>query len=359
MGLAALLSGEDPTSAYNGLSSKIPNRQQEAYNPANVSAQGYNAAQIGQNALAGANGSQAGQQAQEAAIGQLQQQASGQLNAADKASLYQALGRQGEQNRGQQAAIQQQAAERGNTNSGTAMASALAAQQATQEAGANAGVDVAGQAANRALQAAGQEGQLGAGLNEQTLQQQQMVGGAQNAINAQNAAATNRANEFGANAANNMNQFNESNQIGADQFNAGLQQQQFQNNLNLANGKAGAAQAQETADNQMLGNVVGGLGSFGAAAMGSDGISGKGLARGGEVGSTLKTGGKVPGKAQVPGDSYTNDTVAAKLSPGELVISRETKASPERLEAFLRREAGEVFEQMLARNRKPAKNKGK
>lgn len=33
-------------------------------------------------------------------------------------------------------------------------------------------------------------------------------------------------------------------------------------------------------------------------------------------------GGKVPGKAQVAGDSYANDTVSAKLSPGEIVIPR-------------------------------------
>lgn len=34
------------------------------------------------------------------------------------------------------------------------------------------------------------------------------------------------------------------------------------------------------------------------------------------------TGGKVPGRAQVRGDSYSNDTVNAKLSPGEIVIPR-------------------------------------
>lgn len=33
-------------------------------------------------------------------------------------------------------------------------------------------------------------------------------------------------------------------------------------------------------------------------------------------------GGKIPGKANVSGDSYSNDTVNAKLSPGEIVIPR-------------------------------------
>jgi hypothetical protein len=43
---------------------------------------------------------------------------------------------------------------------------------------------------------------------------------------------------------------------------------------------------------------------------------------GGSVGSALKAGGAVPGRAQVAGDSSRNDTVAAKLSPGEIVLPR-------------------------------------
>lgn len=48
------------------------------------------------------------------------------------------------------------------------------------------------------------------------------------------------------------------------------------------------------------------------------------LAQGGNVGGKLKTGGKVPGKPKVGGavNSYANDTVDAKLSPGEVVIPR-------------------------------------
>ena len=44
------------------------------------------------------------------------------------------------------------------------------------------------------------------------------------------------------------------------------------------------------------------------------------LAEGGNVGSKLKDGGKVPGKPKVGHDDYRNDTVDAKLSPGEVVI---------------------------------------
>jgi hypothetical protein len=47
-------------------------------------------------------------------------------------------------------------------------------------------------------------------------------------------------------------------------------------------------------------------------------------ARGGSVGSKLKAGGHVPGKPAIPGpvNDYANDTVSAKLSPGEIVIPR-------------------------------------
>lgn len=40
------------------------------------------------------------------------------------------------------------------------------------------------------------------------------------------------------------------------------------------------------------------------------------------TGDKLKAGGKVPGKAKVQGDSFSNDTVNARLSPGEIVIPR-------------------------------------
>lgn len=46
--------------------------------------------------------------------------------------------------------------------------------------------------------------------------------------------------------------------------------------------------------------------------------------KGGKVGDRLKSGGKVPGKPKVSHDAYKNDTVSAKLSPGEVVIDLNT-----------------------------------
>jgi hypothetical protein len=51
------------------------------------------------------------------------------------------------------------------------------------------------------------------------------------------------------------------------------------------------------------------------------------MAKGGDVGESLKSGGNVPGDASVQGDSLKNDTVHAMLSPGEIVIPRSVAQS--------------------------------
>lgn len=45
------------------------------------------------------------------------------------------------------------------------------------------------------------------------------------------------------------------------------------------------------------------------------------------IGSQMQSGGKVPGKASVKGNSYSNDTVDARLSPGEVVIPKSIMES--------------------------------
>jgi len=49
-------------------------------------------------------------------------------------------------------------------------------------------------------------------------------------------------------------------------------------------------------------------------------------------------GGKVPGKAKVPGDSPKNDTVNAKLSPGEIVVPRSIAHDPKAAAKFVEEE---------------------
>ena len=46
-------------------------------------------------------------------------------------------------------------------------------------------------------------------------------------------------------------------------------------------------------------------------------------------------GGVVPGEAEVPGDSYSNDKVPAMLSPGEIVIPRSKANDPDKAKEFV------------------------
>lgn len=70
------------------------------------------------------------------------------------------------------------------------------------------------------------------------------------------------------------------------------------------------------------------------------------LAKGGSVGSKLKSGGGVPGKPKVPGNSYVNDTVSAKLSPGEVVIPNSVMQSKDPV-----RGAAMFVQQVMAKKR--------
>lgn len=59
----------------------------------------------------------------------------------------------------------------------------------------------------------------------------------------------------------------------------------------------------------------------------------------------MRNGGKVPGQAEVPGDSPKNDTVPAMLSPGELVVPRSATSDEEEFEKFV----DEHFKNKMAR----------
>lgn len=100
-----------------------------------------------------------------------------------------------------------------------------------------------------------------------------------------------------------------------------------------------------------IGGFIGqGLGAAGTALTGVPGkadggmITGGPKSRAGQHFAAFKAGGPVPGKAQVAGDSSKNDTVLAKLSPGEIVIPRSAASDPDKAAAFAR--------QVAMRNRK-------
>jgi hypothetical protein len=237
-----------------------------------------------------------------------------------------------------------------------------------------------GQAANQGITAMQNAGALGSEMYGQEAQQANTVAAAQNALNQFNSANTQQANlanqatQQAANTYNTQNAQNisnqnvqgqqtvqEQNQVAAPQEAAGLALQKGQEESQI-----GQAQAnQQTAAGQQSAGLFGGL-LGDAATLGSGYFTGNALsnlagsggndpgafsagvgpggvpipssivpaARGGEIpepkipATAFLRGGQVPGQAQVAGDNPVNDTVPARLSPGEYVIPRTVMANP-------------------------------
>ena len=209
--------------------------------------------------------------------------------------------------------------------------------------------------ANVANQAALMAGQRGAGANVGLMARQAAQQGAQTQQQAAGQAAALQAQQqLGAiQGAGNL----ATTQVGQQQAaqNAALQAQlQQQQTLQGAN-TAYSGQQADLAKGVMgtAGSAIGGLAQgIGAAVMAAHGgeiepnFSDGGMvqprpsiiqsyiqkmnpmmAKGGDVGESLKSGGHVPGHASVEGDSLKNDTVHAMLSPGEIVIPRSVAQS--------------------------------
>lgn len=257
---------------------------------------GLNQQQALVNALAGQNG--IGNQS--SVFNQLQGVANGTGPNPAQAALNNATG----QNVANQAALM--AGQRG----GSANAGLLARQAAQQ--GAATQQNAVGQgAAMQANQSLNALNQLGGIAGQQVAQQQ-------GALNSYNSDAQN-------------NQGQVLNSIASQNSNA----TQAQGNVN--NVQSQIAQNNANAAGKAAGGLFGGLGSA---------LTGGLFAQGGVVpaapngprskvgmfcsgGMSMKSGGHVPGKAMVKGNSFKNDTVKAMLSPGEIVIPRSVLQSPD------------------------------
>lgn len=303
------------------------------------------------------------------------------INQAENAATTQAQGEQG--------AIQQQAQAMGQGGGDFALTQrAIAAQGASNNA-ATQGLQQAAEAEANREAALTQMSNIGGSINASDYNQAATKAGAQNTINAtnqgyQNAANTgnvannmaaqgsNVANAQGVNAANTA-----ANQNNA-YYNASLPQQQFNNELQKASGtsgvitgQAGAAQAATAGQQAGLGSLLGAAGTVVGGIYGGPVGAAAGAKLGQAVGDTAKTnnasagvsaahggvicyakggvsmphdhtvcmkmGGYVGGEARVPGDSKTNDTVPAMLSPDELVIPRSVPKTGPAMEEFARR----------------------
>lgn len=247
------------------------------------------------------------------------------------------------------------------------------AQQAHMDA-----VNAQAAAYQTALNAMAQGGALGGQLQGQQNAQANQVAAAQNAMqqfnaaNQQNVAEANANRTQEANANNWQNRQNISNNnVGLSnartQYNAGLPQQVFNNQLNKAAGQAGAAtnigEMQQKQGQQNAG-IWAGLINTGTSFIPRPGGASStfmprnpteanfnsqyqtgGYAHGGVVnpvpahydcghpqcmargGICMEKGGMIPGQAPLPGDSVANDLIDIHASPGEAVIPRTAVAS--------------------------------
>ena len=189
----------------------------------------------------------------------------------------------------------------------------------------------------------------GAGPNPAQLQYaqnvQNNVANAQGLISSQRGLNPALAARLGASAASDANQraalnsalLQQQQQLGAQSQLGGLYGQMQQRNLGqqqLYNqsvlGVQGLNQQTMAQNAAINAGVLGGIMS---------GVSG-GMAKTAGGGSPtaappLAQGGKVPGKANVSGDSQENDVVPAMLSPGEIVIPRSKADDPEKAKEFI------------------------
>jgi len=316
----------------------------------------------------------------------------GGLDANAKLALQQAVDAANVQSRGAQGAIQREAQAMGQGGGDFALTQrALAAQEASNTA-ATQGMQAAAMAEANRQAALSQMANIGGTMNAADYSQAAQKAGAQNQINAMNQAYQNAANT--GNVANQIGtqQFNVGNAQGVNTrntaagqgqvyYNAGLPQQQFNNELAKAGGIAGvsmnqanAAQNAQNANLGFTGSLLGTAGTIGGAYLGgpAGAVAGSQIAKGfgGSSGPPagantgqyaprgiyhyskggyacyadggvahdhaicMKLGGHVGGKANVDEDSEENDTVPAMLSPGELVIPRSVPKDGPHMEEF-------------------------
>jgi hypothetical protein len=309
---------------------------------------------------------------------------SGGLDAESKLAIQQAIDAANAQSRGAQGAIMNQAQAMGQGGGDFALTQRAIAAQGASNTAATQGMQAAAEAEANREAALNSMANIGGSINASDYGQAANKAASQNTINATNTGARNAANtgnvsnqiqtgEFNTNTAQGVNAANTTAGQNKVYYNASLPQQQFNNELAKASGVAGvdatranAAQAATNANNAFTGSLLGTAGTVAGAALGgpagavignqvaktaapksNNASAGINAAHGGYMcyadggvahdhGICMKLGGHVGGEASVPGDSETNDTIPAMLSPGELVIPRSVPKDGKHMEEFAR-----------------------
>lgn len=298
------------------------------------------------NAYDKATGSQAAREAEMTALNQLQDVAKSKgMTPQLEARMIEAMSAANTNTQGQRASIMDQMAQRGIPTSLFGAAAQMAAAGQDAESAKLAGAKAVSDAEDRALSAMSASGNLSGNMEQQTFNEQAQKAAAQNAISQWNAANQTQGSQFNAaneqqagmyNAQNkqNVSNANTGNANYRTQYNAEIPQKMFNNSMEKANAMAGTY-SKEANLNHEQGKQNAGITS-GIIDMASNGIA-KGF--GGQPKPMYAADGAVvPGKAEVHGDSPKNDTVHARLSPGEIVLPRSVAMSnnaPDKAKAFV------------------------
>ena len=276
--------------------------------------------QMGDIATSGTNGTNA----ESSALNGMQSIVDAQgLTAEDKSRLNDINNQEATKERGAREAITQNAQSRGVGGSGLDLASQLENQQGSATTAANEAVSVNAQA-QQAKQAALQ-GLATTGYNVQ---------GQKFSEEAQKATAEDAINKFNAGQSTDANRLNVNNNLTAATHNsdqnqaattAGINAQQ-----NAFNNKLGLANANSTESNALAGTDL-------DKQKRKENFAGGVLEVGGKIaGLPMSRGGKVPGIPMVRGNSPVNDTVPARLSPGEIVVPRTSAHNPKMAMDFVK-----------------------
>jgi hypothetical protein len=260
---------------------------------------------------------------------------SGGLTSGDQANLSKIRTDEDTAARGKREAIIQNAQSRGLGGSGLELMSQMQNQQDSATRNSQRDMDVAGQAQERALQALMQQGQLSGQIQNQDFNQQAQKAQANDAIsqfNAQNQQAQINQNVGARNAAQAANLGTKQNIANSNvatantqqQFNKGLIQQQFDNQIKKAGGSTGVDQANAQAAGQNSANQANAtnqLIGIGATAAGTyfGGPAGGAAANAAVTQGTKK---KKEG-GLVDGEPSGFDSEPHMLEPGEFVVRKE------------------------------------
>lgn len=270
----------------------------------------------------------------------------GGMDSIDKARVLDINNAVDTDNRGAQDAIVQNAQERGVGGSGVELAARLQAQQGAATRGANNASQVSADAQARALQALQASGNMGTTVYGEDAQTAEKKAEAQDVINrfntgnAQNVENANVATRNDAQAKNlaetqRVADTNTNNTNSAEVHNKGLLETDFQNQMAKAGAMAGqynnlanTALDQAQRKDAFTGEIIGAGGQILA------GYNKKASPSDAAAAVVAFKGGRVPGRAPVPGNSPKNDIVNAKLSPDEIVVPRSEAKSPAKAAAF-------------------------